>query len=117
MHADRHAAHISLATYLFAHNDVVHVVAAIAVIGAIIVDFDDQSRSPNYFDLVDAAGWKAAHNKFPAFSTKRLFDTFAIHEQGRIYWKVPQVDGLHMLLTQLPAALGYWDSQVDSTPT
>jgi hypothetical protein len=109
-HADRQAAHISLEPFLFHLIDVVHVVAAVAVIGAMIIDFDDPTRGGRYFDAIDEAGWEAAKALFPTFPVDRLFQSFAIHEQAKIYWRVSQLDGLNMLLNQLPAAIGYWDS-------
>jgi hypothetical protein len=109
-HADRQAAHITLEPFLFHLIDLVHVVAAVAVVGAMIIDFDDATRGTKYFDSIDEAGWDTAKALFPTFPIKRLFQNFAIHEQAKIYWRVEQLDGLDMLLNQLPAAIGYWDS-------
>lgn len=109
-HADRLAAHITLAPYLFHTLDLIHVVAAIATIGAMIVDFDDPTRAGTYFDSVDEGAWAAAKQMFPDLPGERLFHNFKIHEQVQLYWKIKQIDGLDMLLNQLPAAIGYWDS-------
>ena len=46
-YAHRHAAHISLEDHLFDVVDLIHVDAAIVLIGAIIMDFDDSSRAEN----------------------------------------------------------------------
>jgi hypothetical protein len=112
-HADHQAAHITLEPYLIETIDIVHVVAAITIVGAIIVDFDQSRLGERYFDLLDAAGWSAAKEVFPALSMERLFARFAIHEQARGYWRHPEYEGLKMITTRLPAAIGYWDSQDD----
>jgi hypothetical protein len=109
-HANRQAAHISLGSFLFDVIDLVHVVAAVAVLGAMIVDFDDPARGNQYFDSVDEAGWQAAKAVFPALPVRRLFHNFDIHQQALLYWRIEELDGLNMLLNQLPAAIGYWDS-------
>jgi hypothetical protein len=109
-HADRQAAHITLEPFLFHLTDLVHVVAAIAVVGAMIIDFDDPGLGPKYLDAIDQAGWEAAKASFPTLPLKRLFENIAIHQQAKMYWKVEQLDGLNMLLNQLPAAMGYWES-------
>jgi hypothetical protein len=113
-HADHEAAHITLEPFLLDTLDIVHVVAAIAILGAIIVDFDQPQLGDKYFDSLDEAGWSSAKAIFPEFSMDRLFLRFAVHEQARGYWKHPEFQGLKMLLTQLPAAIGYWDSRDDS---
>jgi len=61
-------------------------------------------------DSVDEGGWEAAKATFPALPGKRLFANFAVHQQADGYWNIPQPDGLEMLLNELPAAIGYWDS-------
>lgn len=113
-HADREAAHITLEPFLLDLLDVIHVVAAISVIGAMIVDFDDKTRSGQHFNAIDEAGWQAAKMTFPSLKGPRLFHRFDIHAQARAYWKFEQCDGLNMLLNQLPAAIGYWDSTIES---
>jgi hypothetical protein len=115
-HADRLAAHITLQTYLFDTLDLVHVVAAIVVVGALIIEFDDKTRGNHYFDDIDDAAWQAAANTFPRMPGKRLFHAFNIHQQARGYWKIAGLDGLQMLMNQLPAAIGYWDD-TDERPT
>jgi hypothetical protein len=96
--------------------DWVHVVAAIAVAGAMIIEFDDNTRGNQYFNAIDEAAWQAATNIYPGMSGKRLFHAFDIHQQARAYWKIEGLDGLHMLLNQLPSAIGYWDD-TDERPT
>jgi hypothetical protein len=78
-HANRGAAHISLEPFLFDVIDLVHVVAAVAVLGAMIVDFDDPNRGRQYFNSVDEAGWQSAKSVFPGLPLKRLFHNFDIH--------------------------------------
>jgi hypothetical protein len=110
-HADRAAAHITLEPFLFHLLDLIHVVAAVTVVGAIIVDFDDSTRGDRYFDSIDEGAFEAAKSIFPAFpGGQRLFHNFHVHEQGSLYWKIEELGGLNMLLYQLPSALGYWDS-------
>jgi hypothetical protein len=110
-HADRQAAHISLEPFLFGLIDIVHVVAAITIVGSIIVDFDQPQLSASYFDEIDKASWSAAKATFPDMAIERLFLRFDIHQQAKNYWKFPGHQGLRMLLSQLPSAIGYWDSQ------
>lgn len=115
-HADRLAAHITLQPYLFHTLDLVHVVAAIAVVGAMIVEFDNKSAGDAYLDSIDEAAWQAATHTFPRMTGRRLFHDFNIHQQARTYWKIEGLDGLHMLLDQLPSAIGYWDSTNEVPP-
>jgi hypothetical protein len=115
-HGHRQAAHITLDSFLFHTLDLVHVVAAIAVVGAMIIGFDDKARGDRYFDDIDEAAWQAATTTFPALSGRRLFHSFNIHQQARAYWRIEELDGLNMLLNQLPSAIGYWDS-TNEVPT
>jgi hypothetical protein len=115
-YADRHAAHISLETYLFHLSDLIHVVAALIVLGAVIDDFDDLTKGNRYFDEIDEAAWHAGETTYPNLSIPRLFKQFTILEQGRLYCKLESANGLDMLLNQLPAALGCWDSEETNTP-
>jgi hypothetical protein len=57
------------------------VVAAMTIIGAMIIDFDDKTRGDRYFDDIDEAAWQAAINTFPGLSGRRLFHDFHIHGQ------------------------------------
>lgn len=54
---------------------------------------------------------------FADFSLPRLFAHFAIHEQARCYWKHPAYEGIKMLTSGLPAAIGCWDSEDDAGST
>lgn len=113
-HADRAPAHITLDPFVVDLCDIIHVVAAISVVGAIIVDFDPpRPARPNlkYFNSLDEAGWNAAKAIFPDLAMDRLFVRFAIHEQAQGYWKHPEYGGLKMLTSGLPAAIGHWDSK------
>ena len=60
LHANREAAHLSLEPYLFDVLDLIHVVAAITVVGAMIYDFDSGTQETGYFDKIDEGGWQAA---------------------------------------------------------
>jgi len=113
-YADRRGAHLTLDAYVFHLIDVIHVVASMTVTGAIIVGFDQARMGPNYFNSIDEAGWNAAKGTFPYLTMERLFKRFDIHAQANLYSKGPQYDGLGMLLTRLPAAIGYWDSRDES---
>ena len=109
-YAHRQAAHISLEDYLFDVLDLIHVVAAIVIVGSIIVEFDDPGRGEGYFDSIDEGGWRAAKELFPSLPLKRIFQRWNIHQQARLNWKVDQVDGVEFILNQLPSAIVYWDS-------
>jgi len=109
-HGHRQAAHITLDSYLFHTWDLVHVVAAIAMIGAMIIDFDDRTRMKGYFDAVDEAAWQAATQTFPRMEGKRLFHDVNILGAARTYWMIEEMDGLNTLLNRLPAVIGYRDS-------
>lgn len=113
-YAHRQAAHISLEDYLFDVLDLIHVTAAIVLIGAIIVDFDDPWRAENYFDSIDEGGWMAAKEVFPDLPMDRIFKNWNIHQQAALKWKVPYTDGVEYILNQLPSAIGYWDSRPES---
>lgn len=110
-YADGHAAHIGLDAYLFHLSDIIHVVAALIVLGAVINDFDAPVNGDLYFDKIDEAAWQAGETIYPNLPIPRLFKHFKILEQARLYCKSEWVDGRDMLLNQLPAALGYWDSE------
>jgi len=83
--------------------------------GAIIGDFDMPVWSKDYFNAIDAAAWQATDESFPGLGLPRLFEHFNVLEQGRLYWRFEAFDGLNMLLNQLPAALGCWDSEGEAT--
>ena len=110
-YADGHAAHISLDAYLFHLSDIIHVVAALILLGAVIDDFDDPTKGDRYFDKIDEAAWHAGETTYPNLPIPRLFKYFTIIEQARLYCKLEWADGRDMLLNQLAAALGYWDSE------
>ena len=114
-HADRQSAHLSLEPFMFHLSDLSHLVAAISIMGAIIGDFDMPVWSKDYFNAIDAAAWQATDESFPGLGLPRLFEHFNVLEQGRLYWRFEAFDGLNMLLNQLPAALGCWDSEGEAT--
>jgi hypothetical protein len=113
LHANRQAAHLSLEPYLVDISDLIHVVAALTLVGAIIYDFDNAREERGYFDSLDDAAWQAAKSSFPHLPINRLFRSFDIHGQAAMYWGYEWTNGLDMLLNGLPAALGYWDSEPD----
>lgn len=110
--ADRDAAHISLDDYLFDVVDLVHVSAAIVIIGAIIADFDGRTNSDEegYFDSIDEDAWFAAKQIFPHLPVERVFRGWSIHRQAALNWKWSVPDGVEYILNQLPAAIGYCES-------
>jgi hypothetical protein len=112
-YADRHAAHITEEYYEFAPLDLVHVVAAIVVIGAIIADFDNPRRGDEHFDYIDEAGWRGAKEVFPLLPINRIFSVWRIHRQATVIWREQLRDGVEYILNQLPAAIGWWDSELD----
>lgn len=113
-YAHRHAAHISLEDYLFDVLDLIHVAAAIVLLGAIIIDFDDPSRAEKYFDSIDENGYQAAKSIFPHLQMERLFKHWNIHPQAALKWKLPGNEGVEYILSRLPAAIGYWDCQPEA---
>lgn len=83
-HADRQAAHITLDPFLFSPVDLIHVVAAITIVGAIIVEFDDKRRAEVYFNEVDEAAWRAAKEAFPSLPMSQrlsLMSTFTSRQE------------------------------------
>jgi hypothetical protein len=113
-YANRQAAHITLDYYLFDILDVIHVAAAIVLIGAIIVDFDSPWQGERYFDSVDEGGWQAAKVVFPHLPIERIFKDWNIHRQAVVIWRESYRDGVQYILDQLPAAIGYWDDRPES---
>ena len=105
LHANREAAHLSLEPYLFDSLDLVHVVAAIVVMGAIIHDFDSGAPGSRHFDNIDEAGLQAARSVFPSLAVGQLFRDFDIHERASLYWRHESADGLDTILNGLPACL------------
>jgi hypothetical protein len=51
---------------LFGPLDLIHVAAAIVLIGAIITDFDSPSHGERYFDSVDEGGWQGGQEPISA---------------------------------------------------
>ncbi|MFM9883541.1 MAG: hypothetical protein ACKVQT_10985 [Burkholderiales bacterium] len=107
-YANRSAAHLSLEYYEFSILDCAHVVAAMTMIGEIIRSFDDPLTQSNYFDAIDDAALKAAIQLFPATPNLRLFRDMAIETQSRLCWQWGPDRGRHMLLEQLPYAIGWF---------
>lgn len=103
-YANRGAAHVTLDYYLFHTFDVVHVVAAIVLIGAIISDFDDPELGEQYFDSVDLGGWRGAKELFPHLPMERIFKGQKIHEQAAT--TSTMAGGVAYILDELPAAIG-----------
>jgi hypothetical protein len=110
-YADRHAAHITPGHYLFGSFDLVHVAAAIVLIGAIITDFDNPWQGHRYFDSVDEGAWQAAKAVFPHLPIPRVFWGRNIHKDAALAWKQP--DGMDYILDRLPTAIGFWDDRPD----
>jgi hypothetical protein len=104
-YANRSAAHVTLDYYIFHTFDVVHVVAAIVLIGAIIVDFDEPQHGARYFDSVDLGGWHAAKEIFPHLPMERIFKGWKIHQRAASMWSLP--GGVTYILDELPAAIGW----------
>lgn len=107
-YADHSAAHLSLDNYEFSILDCVHVVAALTVIGEIVRSFDDPDSQPTDFDSLDEASLSAAKQLFPAMPDLRLFGNMKIEMQSRLCWQFGVDKGRHMLLEQLPYAVGWF---------
>jgi hypothetical protein len=110
VHANREAAHLSVDPFVFDIVDAAHVVAAMTIIGAIVHAFDNPPTAESYFDGLDEAGWESAKLIFPEMPLPRLFQGFDIAQQAESYWRINPAIGLQMILDQLPAAIGWWES-------
>jgi hypothetical protein len=107
-YGDQVAAHLSVEDYEFTTNDCAHVVAALTMLAAIIVSFDDPTLAPDYFDTLDAAAASAARQMFPAAQGTRLFWKFNVETQSRSCWQMDPEVGRHLLHEGLPDALGLY---------
>ncbi|MES2884004.1 MAG: hypothetical protein V4709_04325 [Pseudomonadota bacterium] len=107
-HADRVAAHLSLEHYEFSLLDCAHVVAALTVLGEIVVSFDDKTRGSGYFNDLDKAAYDAAKYLFPNLPEHRLFDGVDIAMQARGYWQLGADNGARLILEELPYATGWF---------
>ncbi|MCL4801046.1 MAG: hypothetical protein KJ025_15745 [Burkholderiales bacterium] len=107
-YANRSAAHLSLEDYEFSLLDCAHLVAAMTVIGEIIRSFDDPMSQSDYFDEIDNAGLRAAIHLFPGMPNLRLFRSISIETQSRLCWEWGSDRGRHMLLEELPYAIGWF---------
>lgn len=107
-HADRSAAHLTLEPYEFSPGDCAHFVAALALVGEIIRSFDLPTTGPKYFDDLDQAALDAAKTIFPLTPDLRLFGHMKVAEQAQWCWKGGLAQGGHMLLEQLPYAIGWY---------
>ncbi|MFA5939702.1 MAG: hypothetical protein WC809_10150 [Sinimarinibacterium sp.] len=106
-HADRVAAHLSLEPYEFSLLDCAHVVAALVILGEIVVSFDDPRRGTEYFDEIDQASHAAAKHLFPSLYDARLFGEINIAIEARDYWQRDTLDGLRMIIEELPHTMGW----------
>lgn len=66
--------------------DVIHVVAAITLVGDIILCCDDPYAETTYFDDLDRDGKQAAEDLFPELKTSRIFVDFTIRDNTLLYW-------------------------------
>ena len=80
------------------------------IIGAIVHAFDNPPPAESYFDGLDEAGWESAKLIFPEIPLPRLFKGFDIAQHAESYWRINPAIGLQMILNQLPAAIGWWES-------
>lgn len=110
-YADRESAHISLHNYAFDLHDVVHVVAATALLGAVIDRFDRRGDTEaNYLVDIDPAAYTAAVEVFPELSTApRLFKDVDVHRMLQGLYTGKMFDGVDYLSTWLPSVLGLDD--------
>lgn len=83
-------------------------VAALTVIGEIVRSFDDPDSQPTDFDSLDEASLSAAKQLSPAMPDLRLFGNIKIEMQSRLAWQFGVDKGRHMLLKQLPYAIGWF---------
>lgn len=105
-HADRAAAHLSLQEYELELLDMVHVVAALVIVGEVIRSFDAPFMGSDYFNDVDAASRAAASRTFPSMPDFLLFGHMRIDQQARTYWRMYQYESIPRFFDQLEFALG-----------
>lgn len=108
-HADRSAAHLSMDYFEVGTEDFVHFAAALVMLGALIVRFDDPELPPDYIDRIDVTSLEAAKAVFPALTMSRLFDHFKVLEMAETASRWGH-DGIEWILDTLPGALGWWVS-------
>jgi hypothetical protein len=102
------AAHLgSMRGYEFSILDCAHVVAALALVGAIIADFDSKEL-PSYFDEIDRASASAAKQLFPSMPDLRLFQNIEASTHSRWCWHEPPDVALTMLDQDLLYAIGWF---------
>jgi hypothetical protein len=100
-----------LGHYEYARLDIAHVVAATALIGAVIYQFDEPGGDgAMYLRSVDAAAFSAAVDAFPEFQDgPRLFPGDSpIADALSTLYKEQLTDGVVYLSENLPAALGWF---------
>lgn len=107
-HADRTAAHLTLENFEFSIADCAHVVGALTLIGEIIRTFDAAREGREYFSALDEAAHSAAKAMFPTMPNLRLFHDMDVATQALWCWKHQPQKGEHMLLEQLPQAIGWY---------
>lgn len=109
-YADREAAHISLHHYEFNLLDAVHVVAATALLGAVIHNFDGRENTgAQYLNAIDQAAYATGMELFPELGCMpRLFDGKDVESMLRNLYSGQIRDGVQYLSTWLLSALG-WD--------
>lgn len=105
-HADRAAAHLSLQNYELELHDMVHVAAALVIVGEVIRSFDAPHMGGDYFNDVDAASHAAASRTFPSMSDFRLFGHMKVEKQARAYWRMYQYESIPRFFDRLEFALG-----------
>ena len=115
-HANHQAAHISISPSFFDVLDLVHVVAAITLLGDVTICLDNPYAEATYFDDLDRDGKRAAEELFPELTTDRLFLNFDIRTNTSLYWRVDRTKGLDTLLNGLPEDLGCWDADDPQNP-
>lgn len=108
LYGDRSAAHLSIDDYCFGFEDVVHVVAALVVIGEIVRSFDRPSDPENYFNDVDEAAFESCNRLFPSAMSHRLFEHASVPDLARSCVRVRTDRGFQWLTEQLPMALGWY---------
>lgn len=105
-HANRTAAHLSLESYELEILDMVHVVAALVIVGEVIRSFDAPSMGGDYFNDLDAASHMAALRTFPSLSKFRLFEHMKIKQQASAYWRMYPHESIPRLFDRLEFILG-----------
>lgn len=103
-HADARVAHLSIDYYEFDEWDTAHVVAALAIMGAMVAEFDSATKDHDDFDC---AAYEVAKELFPALACGRLFERESIAKLLNFYHGMSPREAADHISEHLPFSLGW----------